>query len=70
MVTHGLFPRLGLDHCVRSELSPELEQGLEADAVQDPAHTALHGSHCCTHLPIPRTHWARKYTQRTLDTGS
>lgn len=36
MVTRGLFPRLGLDHCVRSELSPELEQGLEADAVQGP----------------------------------
>lgn len=27
MVTRGLFPRLGLDHCIRSELSPEQKQG-------------------------------------------
>lgn len=51
MVTRGLFPRLGLDHCVRSELSPELEQGLGSgcnagipQALHFTAHTVAHTS--------------------------
>lgn len=55
MVTRGLFPRLGLDHYVGSELSPELKQGLEANAMQESrTHctswlTALHASSYPTH---------------------
>lgn len=55
MVTRGLFPRLGLDHYVGRELSSELEQGLEADAMQEsrphftswltPLHTPPYPTH-------------------------
>lgn len=64
MVTRGLFPRLGLDHCVRSEQSPELEEGLGSGCNAGIPHTVAH-----TSLP-PWTHRVRKYTQRTLDTRS
>lgn len=50
MVTRGLFPRLGLDHCVRSEQSPELEEGLGSGCNAGIPHTVAH-----TSLP-PWTH--------------
>lgn len=55
MVTRGLFPRLGLDHCIRSELSPEQEQGGSRRCAGIPR--AMHFmAHTMAHTSLSRAH--------------